>query len=79
MMAMLGPTLGPTVGPTLGVDDSMQLFDSSPDNPIGISFDVAPDDHFLMTRPVGAATARPDDIILVENFFADLRAKLKSR
>jgi hypothetical protein len=67
------------VGPTLVVGEPKPLFDTAPYTTIGVSFDAAPDGRLLMKRPVGAATARPDQIILVENFFAELRSKMNSR
>lgn len=48
--------------------EPQQLFDASPYITIDSYFDVAPDGRFLMKRPVGAVTARPDEIILVEIF-----------
>jgi len=38
-------------------------------------FDVSADGRFLMTRPVGAAVQRPDELVVVQNFFEELKAK----
>jgi serine/threonine-protein kinase len=40
------------------------------------SFDVAADGRFLMLRPAGGLGARPDDLILVQGFLAELAAKV---
>ena len=41
------------------------------------AYDVTPDgQRFLMTRPVGATVQRPDELIVVQNFLEELRAKV---
>ena len=43
----------------------------------GASFDVSPDgQRFLMTRPVGVTAQRPDELVVVQNFFEELRTKV---
>jgi Tol biopolymer transport system component len=42
----------------------------------GSAFDVSADgQRFLMSRAVGAAVQRPDELVVVQNFFEELRAK----
>jgi serine/threonine-protein kinase len=68
-----------TPGPSISTSPPEPLFDASAlgaGNP-GVGFDVAADGRFLMVRGVGAAVRRPDELILVENFFDELRAKVK--
>ena len=66
-------------GETLANDEPKGLFDASAYNLTNVLFDVAPDGRFLMIRPVGAAAARPSELVLVENFFQELARKVKSR
>jgi hypothetical protein len=40
---------------------------------------AATDGRFLMIRPVGAAAARPSEIVLVQNFFQELESKKKPK
>ena len=39
--------------------------------------DVAADGRFLMRRFAGTSGGRPDELILVENSFEELKAKVK--
>jgi serine/threonine-protein kinase len=59
------------------VGEPQRLFDATLYSVPILSFDVAPDGRFLMIRPSGAATLRPDEMILVENAFAELSGKAK--
>jgi serine/threonine-protein kinase len=66
-------------GQTLVLGEPKQLFDLSTNYAITNGFDVARDGRFLMIRPVGSAAALRDEIVLVENFFQDLEAKVKTK
>jgi eukaryotic-like serine/threonine-protein kinase len=68
-----------TSAQTLALGDPKQLFDVSPYSSIVSSFDVARDGRFLMVRPLGSAASRREEIVLVENFFQELEAKVKSK
>ena len=47
---------------------------------LGTGFDVSPDGkRFIMSRPVGVAVLKPDELVVVQNFFAELRAKVKPK
>jgi len=43
------------------------------------SFDVAPDGRFLMVRQIGAGGPKADELILVQNVFEELKAKVKPK
>ena len=46
----------------------------------GQYFDVEPDGkRFLFTRPVGASVAQPDELVLVQNFVEELKARVKRK
>jgi sugar lactone lactonase YvrE len=66
-------------GQTLVVGEARRLFDLSTNYAITNGFDVARDGRFLMIRAVGSAAALRDEIVLVQNFFQDLEAKVKSK
>ena len=66
-------------GETLVVGEPKRLFDASAYNLGNVGFDVAPDGRFLMIRPVGAAAARPSELVFVDNFFQELESKVKSK
>ncbi len=64
---------------TLEVDERRVLFSVAPYYFTAnyTSFDVSPDDQrFLMTRLVGAAEGATTAMILVENWFEELKAKV---
>ena len=42
------------------------------------AFDVVPDGWFLLSKPPGADD-RPDAVIIVQNFFAELRSRVKPK
>jgi hypothetical protein len=43
-------------------------------------FDVSADDRrFLFSRPVGGQSQRPDELIVVENFIEELKAKVPAK
>ena len=56
------------------------MFSEAPYLPVSIyPFDVSADDkRFLFSRPVGNQTMRPDELIVVENFAEELKAKVKA-
>jgi sugar lactone lactonase YvrE len=57
-----------------------RLFSGQPYDLFGREFDVSPDgQRFLMTRPAGATVQRPDELIVVQNFFEELRAKVPAK
>ncbi len=66
-------------GQTLVLGEPKQLFDVSANYAIINGFDVARDGRFLMIRPVGSAASFREEIVLVENFFQDLEAKVKTK
>jgi hypothetical protein len=43
------------------------------------AIDVASDGRVLAIRAAGAAATRPDELILVENFTEELKAKVKPK
>jgi Tol biopolymer transport system component len=46
----------------------------------GGGFDVSPDGkRFIMSGLVGGATIKPDELVVVQNFFEELRAKVKPK
>ena len=46
-------------------------------NPTHRFYDVTPDDRrFLMIRPIEAVSDRTVELVLVENFFEELKAKV---
>jgi serine/threonine-protein kinase len=66
-----------TAGSAFATGVPKRLFSGQPYREGGTVFDVSPDgQRFLMTRPVGATVERPDELIVVQNFFEDLRAKV---
>jgi Tol biopolymer transport system component len=70
-----------TPGPTFFTSEPKQVFDAAMAYAVaaGVPFDVAPDGRFLTTRMAGGASAHADELILVENFFEDLKAKTKQK
>ena len=57
-----------------------RLFSTNPFALTQTLFEVAPDGRrFLMSRPIGAEAQRVDDVILVQNFFQELKAKVKQK
>ena len=55
----------------------VRLFSTNPFAIISTLFEVAPDGRFLLSRPIGAEEDRADEVILVQNFFEELKAKVK--
>jgi hypothetical protein len=56
------------------------LFSTNPFALTTTLFDVAPDGRrFLMSRPIGAEEQRVDEVILVQNFFGELKARVKPK
>jgi Tol biopolymer transport system component len=54
-----------------------RLFDAFAYSVLTSQFDVHPDGkRFLMSRPTGAAANRRDELVIVENFFDELRTKV---
>ena len=67
-------------GPVFRAGIPTRLFSASRYGPLqSFPFDVSSDGRFLFTRPVGLQTPRPDELIVVENVFAELRAKAPRR
>jgi len=63
-------------GPVFKIDSPRRLFSLERYAGAGGQFDISPDARrFVMTRPMGAVTQRPDELIVVQNFFEELRAK----
>ena len=45
-----------------------------------VLFDVSPDGkRFLFSRGVGSGLQKPDELVLVQNFVEDLKAKVKPK
>jgi serine/threonine-protein kinase len=67
--------------PTLEAGELRRLFGAADFTyPGGPGFDVSPDgQRFLMTRLVGAGGAPREELIVVQNFFEELRAKVRPR
>jgi serine/threonine-protein kinase len=62
-------------GPVFKTDSPRRLFRQERYAGAGGQFDISPDARrFITTRPVGAVTQRPDELIVVQNFFEELRA-----
>lgn len=57
------------------------LFSTQPFAPVGaVPFDVSPDGkRFLFTRQVGNEQPRPDEVVLVQHFIEELKAKVKPK
>jgi len=68
-------------GPVFTPGIPKQLFSTVPYSPVTqYPFDVGADDRrFLFSRPVGNQTMRPDELIVVENFAEELRAKVRAK
>ncbi|MEK7403171.1 MAG: protein kinase, partial [Gemmatimonadota bacterium] len=68
-------------GPVFSPGIPKQLFSATPYGPITLfPFDVSHDDkRFLFTRPVGSQSPRSDELIVVENFAEELRAKVRRK
>jgi serine/threonine-protein kinase len=65
-----------TPGPVFKTDSPRRLFSMERYGGTVNVFDVSPDGRrFITTRPVGALTQRPDELIVVQNFFEELRTK----
>ena len=70
-----------TPGQTFFAGEPKQLFDMSLAYAVagGLPFDVAADGRFLTVRFAGGVSAHPDELILVENAFEDLKSKTKHK
>jgi eukaryotic-like serine/threonine-protein kinase len=69
-----------TLSPTFSAGTPHRLFAASAYLPASYPFDVSPDGRrFLMSRPVGGGSARPDELILVQNAFEELKARVKAK
>jgi Tol biopolymer transport system component len=66
-------------GETLVIGEPKRLFDASAFNLTSVQYDVAPDGRFLMIRSIGAASARPSELVWVENFFQELASRTKPK
>ncbi|MGH7581789.1 MAG: protein kinase domain-containing protein [Gemmatimonadales bacterium] len=74
---MIAAQLGP--GPTFSVAGLKQLFDARRFTYDGFhqAFDVTKDGRFIFLGPAGLAQAQAPRLVAVDNWFADLKAKLK--
>ena len=64
-------------GPVFTPGSPQRLFNAFEFNPQGVSYDVHPDGkRFLMTRGAGAAALQRDELVIVQNFFEELTAKV---
>jgi Tol biopolymer transport system component len=66
-------------GPAFRVTDLKVLFDATPFSYTGFhqSFEVTKDGQFVFLGPVGPVAGRSIRLVQVDNWFADLKAKLK--
>jgi hypothetical protein len=64
-------------GPVFKVDNPRRLFSMEPYVMAGLPYyDVSHDGkRFIVSRPAGSASQRPDELIVVQNFFEELKAK----
>jgi hypothetical protein len=67
--------------PTITIGEPRRLFGAADFTyPGGPGFDVSPDgQRFLMTRLVATAGGPREELIVVQNFFEELRAKVRPR
>jgi serine/threonine-protein kinase len=64
-------------GPVFAPGSPKRLFNAFAFNAQGASYDVHPDGkRFLMTRAAGAGAQQRDQLVIVENFFEELRTKV---
>jgi eukaryotic-like serine/threonine-protein kinase len=64
-------------GPVFTPGSPQRLFNAFAFNAQGASYDVHPDGkRFLMTRAAGAAALQRDELVIVQNFFQELRTKV---
>ena len=67
-----------TLAPTFAFGTPRRLFAVAEFVTLNTPFEVGTDGRrFLMTRPAGGQSARADELIVVQNFFEELKAKLK--
>ena len=66
-------------GPTFSVTELKPLFDATRFSYIGFhqAFEVTKDGRFIFLGPVGSVTARTTRLVQVDNWFADIKARLK--
>jgi serine/threonine-protein kinase len=74
---LIAATIGS--GPSFGVTELKPLFDASRFNYIGFhqAFEVTRDGRFVFLGTVGSAATQTIQLIQVDNWFADLKARLK--
>ena len=71
-------TVPVTLKPTFGFGVPRRVFGTADFTSASEFFDVSPDgQRFLMSRPVGGGAEEPDELIIVQNFFEELRAKAR--
>ena len=71
-------TVPVTLEPTFSFGVPRRLFGAAYFTSPGALFEVSPDgQRFLMSRPLGGGAERPDDLIIVQNVFEELRAKAR--
>jgi eukaryotic-like serine/threonine-protein kinase len=64
-------------GPVFTPGSPQRLFNAFEFNAQGASYDVHPDGkRFLMTRSAGASAPQRDELVIVQNFFEELNAKV---
>ena len=67
-----------TLAPTFGFGTAHRLFAAGEyASSAAWGFDVGASGRFLMSRPAGGGAARADEVILVQNFFEELKAKMR--
>jgi eukaryotic-like serine/threonine-protein kinase len=67
-----------TLAPTFAAGTPHRLFAAADFLPGSIPFDVSRDGRrFLMSRQAGRASPRSDELVIVQNFFTELKAKVK--
>jgi serine/threonine-protein kinase len=67
-----------TLSPTFAAGTPRRLFAAADFNPLSFPFDVSHDGRrFLMARPADARSMRADQLVIVQNFFTELKAKVK--
>ena len=69
-----------TLTPAFSAGTPHRLFSSDPFGMPRWAYDVAPDGkRFLMSRPVGGGAPAPEQLVIVQNVFEELKAKVKKQ
>jgi Tol biopolymer transport system component len=64
-------------GKSFVTGEPTRLFKPNSNRTVNNRFNQAPDGRFLMIHGVGSDASRPDELVLVENFTEELKAKVK--